>query len=266
MFRFPSNTEEEGDVQDVRRRFAFFIALILCIIFLTMSPGRILPGSGGATQTSVQAAEKTVSEVTTVSLAPEIGPVSIIPDVMNGNFCTAVARVTNPSEELTMQGAEGAFTLTGARGRTAEAKVYLDALPPGAGTYVICNYIPAPGGTASGKLNLYPTGWSPGKASALPRVSGGSIISERARKSSGYTGYILFASGRLTNDTGAYIRTLEVTAVGLDASGRVIVAESFCLYDLAKNESRDFRCELTGVYPSVPALAQTVIEARPAPE
>ncbi len=267
MFHFLEKNEEE-DIREVRKRSLVFILLILFVIFLMMNPGRsIMLGGGSAPQNPVQAADNPAPELKTASISPEIGAVAIIPDVMNADYCTAVALVKNPSEDLDMNGAEGTFTITGSRGDVQTGQVYLDTLPPGASTYAICNYIPSPGGSAlQGRLTLYPKGWVPGEPQLLPQVVGPSIESERARKSSGYTGSILFALGRIENTTGAYITTLKVTAIGLDSADRIVVAESFYLYDIPKAAGRDFRYELSGVYPTTPVLAKIIIDASPLTE
>ncbi len=264
MFDFLKRSEEEDDPREVRKRSFFFIGLILLIIFLMMNPGRsIVPGSSSAPQSPVQAADNPGPELTKVSISPEIGPVYVIPDVMNNAYYTAVAQVKNPSDNLVMQGADGTFTLTGSRGSTQTGQVYLDALAPGASTYVICNYIPSPGNAVSGKLVLYPKGWVPGDPELAPKVTGPSIESERARRDSGFKGSILFAVGRIDNTTGAYITTLKVTAIGLDAANQIVLAESFCLYDIPKDGGRNFRYELSGVYPTTPVFAKVIIEATP---
>lgn len=264
MLDFLKRSEEEQDPREVRKRALFFIGLILLIIFLMMNPGRsIVPGSGSAPQSPVQAADNPGPELTRASIAPEIGPVYMIPDVMNNAYCTAVALVKNPSADLAMQGAEGTFTLTGTRGNTQTGQVYLDALAPGTSTYAICNYIPSPGNVVTGQLVLYPRAWVPGEAQLDPKVTGPSIESERARRDSGFKGSILFAVGRIDNTTGAYITTLKVTAIGLDTANQIVLAESFCLYDIPKDGGRNFRYELSGVYPATPVFAKVIIEATP---
>ena len=212
----------------------------------------------------MQAADNPPPELKIASVSPEISPVSVIPDTMNDHFCTAVALVKNPSADLTMNGAEGTFTIADAKGDTQTGPVYLDPLPPGASTYVICNYIPSPGGRATGgQLALYPKGWIPGQTQLVPRITGASIESEWARKDSGFKGSILFAVGRLDNATGGSIQTIKVTAIGMDSSNQIVVAESFYLYDIPKDAGNDFRYQLSGVYPTTPVIAKTVIEANP---
>ncbi len=257
--------DEDEDLREGRKRSLFFILLLLFIVFLLMNPGRsIMPGSGSDPQSPVQAADNPAPELKKTSVSPEIGPVAVIPDVMNNRFCTAVALVKNPSEDMTMNGAEGIFTITDTKGGTQTGPAYLDALPPGSSTYAICNYIPSPVGRATGgQLALYPKGWVPGEAQLVPRVTGASIESERARSSSGYKGSILFAAGRLDNTTGANIQTLKITAIGMNSADQIVVAESFYLYDLPKDTGRDFRYQLSGVYPTTPVLAKTIIEATP---
>ncbi len=265
MFHFLAKIEEGEDPKEVRKRSLFFIVLILFVIFLMMSPGRsIVPGSSSAPQSTVMAAENTGPELKKTQVAPEIGPVYVIPDVMNDAFCTAVASVKNPSADAVMSGADGTFTLTGARGAVQMGQVYLDSLAPGASTYAICNYIPMPGATvSSATLSLFPKGWIPGDAQLLPKITGASIESERARRDSGYRGSILFATGRVDNTTGDYIPTLEVTVIGLDSANQILLAESFCLYDIPKDGGQNFRYELAGVYPTTPIFAKVLIESKP---
>ena len=265
MFHFLESNEEEENLGEILKRSVLFILLLVFVIFLLMNPGRsIMPGGGSAHRSPVQAADNPPPELKTASVSPEIGPVSIITDTMNDQFCTAVALVKNPSGDLTMNGAEGTFTITDAKGGMQTGPVYLDPLPPGASTYALCNYIPSPGGRATGgQLALYPKGWVPGQAQLVPRITGASIESERARKDSGYKGSILFAVGRLDNATGSSIQTIKVTAIGMDSANQIVLAESFYLYDIPKDAGSDFRYQLSGVYPTTPVLAKTVIEASP---
>ncbi len=256
--------EEGEDPKEVRKRSLFFILLILFVIFIMMNPGRsIVPGSS-APQSTVQAADNPAPELKKTAIAPEIGPAYVIPDVMNAAFCTAVACVKNPSADAVMQGAEGTFTLTGTRGAVSTGQVYLDAVPPGASTYAICNYIPMPGSTvSSANLSLFPEGWIPGETQLLLKVTGGSIESERARRDSGVKGSILFATGRVDNTTGVYITSLEITVIGLDSANQIVLAESFWLYGIPKDGGQNFRYELAGVYPTTPVFAKVLIEANP---
>ncbi len=265
MFHFLERNEDEEDPGDVRKRSLFFILFLLFIIFLSMNPGRsIIPGSGNAPQSPVQAPDKPTPELEKTLISREIGPVAVIPDIINGDFCAAVALVKNPSEDRMMNGAEGTFTITGARGVAQTGQVYLDALPPGASTYAMCNYIPSHGSSPlQARLTLYPKGWVPGEAQPVPRVIGSRIDSERARRDSGYQGCVLFAAGRIENTTGAHIPTLKVTVIGMDSANQIVLAESFCQHDFPKNAGRDFRYQLSGVYPTTPALAKTIIEASP---
>lgn len=264
MLDFLKRSEEEEDPREVRKRALFFMGLIIVIVLLMMNPGRsIVPGSGNAPQSPVQAADNPAPQLTKTSVAPEIGPVYVIPDVMNDAFCTAVAQVKNPSADMVMQGAEGIFTLTGSRGEIQTGQAYLGSLTPGESAYIICNYIPSPGGAMTGQLTLYPKGWVPGEARVVPKVTGPSIESERARRDSGFKGSILFAVGRIDNTTGAYINTLKITAIGFDAANQVRLAESFCLYDIPKDGGINFRYELSGVYSTTPVFAKVILEATP---
>ncbi|MHB8779785.1 MAG: hypothetical protein ACYC55_00160 [Candidatus Geothermincolia bacterium] len=240
-----------------------FITFIIVIAAVSvLHPATDIAGEGQPGN-PVQAAESGVAENVPAELLVERVMACRDPA---GAVCTAVAEVSNPLTQMVMEGGICDFMVTDETGRQRTGTAELGRLEPGQRTFVICPYIPAPGGkilTAS--VNVRPRSWKAGAPSAQPFVEAPAASSERCTRGSGYKGFLLHARGTLNNESGGFAKTVRLSVVLLDASGAMVAAEEVYLYDVPAGTRRDFLFQLSGIQPSHPGALQVAIAARVEP-